>query len=245
MLLEHEFTVPIPASEAWPVLLDIERIVSCIPGATLTAVTGRDFEGRLRVRAGSITVTYLGTAGFAELDEQDHRAVITAAGRQARGTGTVNATITTRLHDSEGGARVTVTTDLTVTGRLESAGHGALVGVGTRLLARFAVRLAELLVDQDVDHDATRVVESAAEPTEAPERPAAPEPATGAGRPDRSGRPGGPGRATSPVAVFAHSAGNRPEPSGAPALRWAARSLATLVLVALLVRRRRRRRDRR
>src|SRR5690606_5373248 len=33
--LEHRFTVPVPVEEAWDVLLDVERVAPCMPGATL------------------------------------------------------------------------------------------------------------------------------------------------------------------------------------------------------------------
>jgi len=34
MELEHEFTVPVPRARAWAVLMDVERIAPCMPGAT-------------------------------------------------------------------------------------------------------------------------------------------------------------------------------------------------------------------
>ena len=36
MKLEHEFTVPASVDEAWAVLLDVEKVAPCMPGATLT-----------------------------------------------------------------------------------------------------------------------------------------------------------------------------------------------------------------
>jgi carbon monoxide dehydrogenase subunit G len=40
MDLEHSFTVPVPADQAWEVLLDVERVAPCMPGATLDSVDG-------------------------------------------------------------------------------------------------------------------------------------------------------------------------------------------------------------
>ncbi len=37
MQLENSFTVPAPPAEAWKVLLDVERVAPCMPGATLTS----------------------------------------------------------------------------------------------------------------------------------------------------------------------------------------------------------------
>ena len=38
MELQNTFEVPLPPSAAWEVLLDIERIAPCLPGARLTEV---------------------------------------------------------------------------------------------------------------------------------------------------------------------------------------------------------------
>jgi hypothetical protein len=85
--LENSFTVPVPIDEAWRVLLDIERIAPCMPGAALDSVTGDDFTGRVKVKLGPINLTYQGKASFVEKDEAAHRAVIDARGKDQRGNG--------------------------------------------------------------------------------------------------------------------------------------------------------------
>ena len=40
MELEHTFTVAAPVEQAWEILLDLERIAPCMPGATLTSYKG-------------------------------------------------------------------------------------------------------------------------------------------------------------------------------------------------------------
>ena len=69
MQLENSFTVPVPIDEAWRVLLDIERIAPCMPGAALDTVDGDDFTGRVKVKLGPINLTYQGKASFIEKDE--------------------------------------------------------------------------------------------------------------------------------------------------------------------------------
>jgi len=97
MLLEHTFTVPVPPDEAWVVLLDLERVAPCMPGATLESVDDGAFTGTVKVKVGPITVTYKGKGRFTERDETAHRAVIDAAGRETRGSGTAAATVTATL----------------------------------------------------------------------------------------------------------------------------------------------------
>jgi carbon monoxide dehydrogenase subunit G len=143
MRLDHEFTVPVPAAQAWPVLLDVDRIAPCMPGATITKVDGDDFEGTVKVKVGPITVTYGGTASFLEKDEAQRIAVIEARGKETRGSGTATARVTAQLFDSgEDSTRVAVTTDLSVTGKPAQFGRGVMSDVGNKLLGRFADCLA-------------------------------------------------------------------------------------------------------
>ncbi|WP_309229977.1 SRPBCC family protein [Blastococcus sp. TML/M2B] len=106
-------------------LLDIERIAPCMPGAVLDSVTGDDFTGRVKVKLGVITMTYQGKASFVEKDEAAHRAVIDARGKDQRGNGTAAAVVTATLAEEGDHTRVDVLTDLNITGRPAQFGDGA------------------------------------------------------------------------------------------------------------------------
>ncbi len=143
MQLEHEFVVPVPVDRAWEVLLDVERIAPCMPGATVESFDGENVSGKVKVKVGPIQVTYAGQARFKEKDEAERRLVLDANGKEARGSGTASATITARMADEGGRTRVTVHTDLAITGRPAQFGRGVMVEVGNKLLGRFADCLAE------------------------------------------------------------------------------------------------------
>jgi carbon monoxide dehydrogenase subunit G len=146
MELEHRFTVPVPVAQAWDVLLDVERIAPCMPGATVESFDGETITGRVKVKVGPIQVTYAGTARFTEKDESARRAVIEATAKEARGSGTAAATITAVLAaDGADATRVTVSTDLAITGRPAQFGRGVMVEVGNKLLGKFADCLADEL----------------------------------------------------------------------------------------------------
>lgn len=155
MQLEHSFTVPVPVDDAWRVLLDIEQIAPCMPGAVLDAVDGDDFTGRVKVKLGPISLTYKGKASFVKKDEATHTAVIDAAGKDQRGNGTAAATVTATLK-SEGSSstRVDVLTDLNITGKPAQFGRGVMVDVGNKLIGQFATCVEGKLSGGDSDDDA-------------------------------------------------------------------------------------------
>src|SRR6266702_1684234 len=47
MEMDHSFTVPVPPERAWDVLLDVERIAPCMPGARviLLEASGKETRG--------------------------------------------------------------------------------------------------------------------------------------------------------------------------------------------------------
>ncbi len=149
MELRHEFTVPVPVDDAWRALLDIERVAPCLPGASVEDYDGKTVTGSVRVKVGPVTLTYKGTAVFEERDEQEHRMVLSANGREARGQGTARATVTGTLAERDDGTAVTVLTDLSVTGRPAQFGRGLLSEVGDRLVSQFAECLAERLTEPE------------------------------------------------------------------------------------------------
>ena len=44
MELENDFTVPVPKAQAWAVLMDVERIAPCMPGATFDGYLDDDAQ---------------------------------------------------------------------------------------------------------------------------------------------------------------------------------------------------------
>jgi uncharacterized protein len=142
MKLENEFTVPASIDHAWEVLLDIERVAPCLPGAKLEGVEDGAHRGTMTIKVGPITSRYKGTVKIEEADEQARRAVLRAQAREGRGQGTAAATITSTMEEVEGGTRVRVETDMRVTGPAAQFGRGVIQEVSAKLMNRFADCLA-------------------------------------------------------------------------------------------------------
>jgi carbon monoxide dehydrogenase subunit G len=137
MDLTNEFRVGIPVEQAWQVLTDVERIAPCMPGAQLQEIEGEEYRGVVKVKVGPITAQYKGKATFVEKDDDGHKAVLRAEGRDTRGQGNANATITATLVPDGDGTHVTVATDLQVTGRVAQFGRGVMADVSAKLLDQF------------------------------------------------------------------------------------------------------------
>ncbi len=142
MKIDYEFTVGVPVDQAWSRMLDLEKISPCLPGAAIQEeMDDGEYAGTMKVEIGPITVSYKGTVKFEETDETNHRAVLQATGREARGQGTASATIVSTLQEEGDGTRVNVETDMMLTGRVAQFGRGIAQDVAKKMLDQFAVCL--------------------------------------------------------------------------------------------------------
>jgi carbon monoxide dehydrogenase subunit G len=153
MELDHSFTVPVPPDRAWEVLLDVERIAPCMPGATVEEFDGEVVTGRIKVKVGPVSLTYRGTAKFTERDPDARVVVADASGKETRGAGTASATIRSSLEPSGEGTRVSIHTTMNVTGRPAQFGRGVIAEVGGKLVEKFAENLAQMISDGAVAPD--------------------------------------------------------------------------------------------
>ena len=140
MQINNEFTVSVPIQQAWDVMLDLQKIAPCLPGAAIKEEKGDgEYDGTMKVKIGPITANYKGTVKVEEADEENHRAVLQATGRDARGQGTASATIVSTLQEEGGDStKVSVETDMKLTGRAAQFGRGIAQDVATKMLNQFA-----------------------------------------------------------------------------------------------------------
>jgi uncharacterized protein len=141
MKLENEFRVDVPVEQAWRVLLDVERIAPCMPGAQLEEIEGDEYRGIVKVKVGPITAQYKGAARITEVDETNRRAVIRAEGRDTRGQGNASATVTATLQSDGEGTHVSIDSDVTITGKVSQFGRGVIADVSEKLLDQFVACL--------------------------------------------------------------------------------------------------------
>lgn len=144
--IEDQFRVDVPIDEAWRILLDVERIAPCMPGAQLQEIEGDEYRGVVKVKVGPITAQYKGAARIVEADEAARRIVLKGEGRDTRGQGNASATVTVQLAESDGATDVSVDTDLNVTGKVAQFGRGVMADVSSKLLAQFVASLEENVI---------------------------------------------------------------------------------------------------
>jgi uncharacterized protein len=211
MKLRNEFEVPVGVDQVWEVLLDVERVAPCLPGATIDGQDGDTYRGSMKLKLGPITSTYKGTVKIEEADEAARRAVMRAQAKDARGQGTAAATITSTMEAAGDSTKVAVETDMRVTGPAAQFGRGVMQDVSAKLMSQFADCLAQRITGgpEELAAEEAEAAEAAAEPAAAG---ATPGNGAAAATPPPSGAPG---PTTPPAGAAAPGANGGPE-RGAP-----------------------------
>ncbi len=139
MRLENSFEVPAPPEQAWELLLDVPRVVPCMPGAELKeTVDDSNWKADVAVKLGPVSLQFATDVTREQVDEAAKRVTLSANGREKRGRGAARAKVESSLAATSGGTRVDIVTDLSLTGPAAQYGRGMVADVSSQLVGRFA-----------------------------------------------------------------------------------------------------------
>ena len=150
MRFDNSFFVAASPDQAWALLVDVPKIVPCLPGARLTEVIAADrYRGEAVVKLGPVQLQFGGEAQLTDIDEIRHAARIIAKGADRKGRGNASATVNFALSPEGTGTRVKVDTDLNLTGSVAQYGRasGLVKEIANELIGQFAANLGELIHD--------------------------------------------------------------------------------------------------
>lgn len=187
MEFDNSFEVPLPVGEAWPLLLDIQRIAPCLPGAELTEVVDENtYKGKVSVRLGPVALIFAGTARFEEKDAAARSARVKAQGSDSKGRGGAAAAVAFKLVPAANGrTTVQIHTDLQLSGSVAQYGRGVgmIKEVAQQLIGQFAARLEKQLAESRpaAAPTAARPGEATATPAAAPSAAPSAKPISGFG----------------------------------------------------------------
>ncbi len=139
--LDHSFSMGKPLDETWAAVLDLERLIPCVEGGSVTEATAPDSaKAQIKVAMGAMSMTFVGTVTVTERDDAAHRAVYQVKSHDAGGQGYANADVTLTLSDDGGKLH----TAAQITGKAASMGEGVVSTVLDALIQDFTTKLATI-----------------------------------------------------------------------------------------------------
>ena len=139
MKIENEFEVAASPETAWDLLMDVPRVVPCMPGATLDEVVDDStWKATMQVKLGPIGLTFAADVHREEVDEVARRVKLATTARETRNRGRAQATISSTLVPLDGCTKVELVTDLTLSGTVAQYGRGMIQDISAQLVGSFA-----------------------------------------------------------------------------------------------------------
>jgi len=160
---ENSFAVPASIDAAWHVLIDVPRVVPCMPGTELTEMLDeRRFRAAARLRVGPIELLFKGEGELYDVDAAARTAKLRAKGSDTKGRGAFQTDMGFWLTAQGPETTVRVGSDLTLSGSV--AQHARSAGVVKEMAQQLTDRFAKNL---------TGVIAAKSGPSGMPGEPAA------------------------------------------------------------------------
>ena len=132
------FQVEEPIDRVWEYLADPTKIVSCVPGASLTEkIDDHNFKGKVSLKFGPVKAAYDGEITIEELDVANHKMVLKGKGVDPKGKGSADMVMNGVLTEKDGGTEVNYTMEVSIIGMLAQFGSRLINDVSDQLLNQF------------------------------------------------------------------------------------------------------------
>ena len=169
MEFENQFDVPVDADEAWKILLDIESIAPCVPGAKLTEIVDeKTYKGTISVKLGPVALTFNGRTSFENIDEAERSAQLIAQGNDTKGRGGANAKVKFHIKNVDSGARVFISTNLQLSGSVAQYGRGVgmIKDLAQQIIDQFSENLQKNVITPSIEPGEQRSAPQSAAPAQ-------------------------------------------------------------------------------
>lgn len=150
------FTVNEPIEKVWEHLSDPSKVVTCVPGASLTdQIDDDNYKGEVTLKFGPIKAKYSGQITFLERDNTAHKMVMQGKGLDSKGKGSADMLMNGLVEEKDGGTQVTASMEVTVTGMLAQFGSRLINDVTDSVFDKFVQNFKDKLAGKEVDNSMT------------------------------------------------------------------------------------------
>lgn len=151
--IEKTFQVNEPIGKVWEYLSDPARIVTCVPGASLTDQIDQDnFKGEVTLKFGPVKASYSGQITFQERNADSYRMQLLGKGLDSKGKGSADMLMNGSLVEKDGGTEVTCSMEVTITGMLAQFGSRLITDVSSSVFDQFVDNFKAKLAGGEVDN---------------------------------------------------------------------------------------------
>jgi hypothetical protein len=142
-----------PLADVWANITNPDKIVVCVPGASLTEMVDNDnFKGEVELKFGPVKAKYGGNIAFLERNAETYSMKMKGSGTDVKGKGGADMLLNGVLTEKDGGTEVSVTMDVTVQGMLAQFGSRLVTDATNHVFDQFIKNFKAQLEGKEVDN---------------------------------------------------------------------------------------------
>lgn len=151
--IDKTFQVNEPIDKVWDYLSDPHKIVTCVPGASLTEqIDDSNYKGEVTLKFGPVKAKYNGQITFEELDVDNRKMTLKGKGLDSKGKGSADMTMNGVLKEVDGGTEVNYSMQVTIVGMLAQFGSRLITDVSNSVFDQFVANFKDKLAGKEVDN---------------------------------------------------------------------------------------------
>ncbi len=145
--IQHNVTVDQPIEKVWALLSDPWQVAPCLPGAEITeAVSDTEFNGRVKVKLGPLSMSMKGKITIEELDAGAYKIRMRGKGNDVLGAGNASITISGQLTSlGESSTALATDAEVEINGRMAQFASRLIQGVSDTMFNKFLANLQQKL----------------------------------------------------------------------------------------------------
>ena len=146
--IDKSFHVPEPVDKVWDLLSDPQKVVVCVPGASITeAVDDKNYKGTVSLKFGPVKSTYNGEINIEQMDTAAKQMTLVGKGLDSKGKGSAEMEMNGSVAAKDGGSQVDYSMEVTVTGMLAQFGSRLIQDVSNQLFDQFVQNFKNKLAE--------------------------------------------------------------------------------------------------
>ena len=147
------FQVNQTIDQVWANLSDPEKVVVCVPGASLTEKVDNDnYKGNVELKFGPVKANYDGLITFTERNSKNFKMSLKGVGTDSKGKGGAEMLMNGDLKKLDTGTEVIVQMDVNISGMLAQFGSRLINDVTNHVFDKFISNFKAQLEGNEVDN---------------------------------------------------------------------------------------------
>ena len=149
---DKNFELNTDIDTVWNVLINPEKVVTCVPGAELTeTIDENHLKGKVTIKIGPVTAKFNGDVEIEKREICNYELAMTGKGSDISGKGGAAMSMWLKLNALETGTEVCCRMTVSITGRIAQFGGRMIEAVNNKMFEQFISNFTNMMEQENGD----------------------------------------------------------------------------------------------